>query len=247
MAQTLPGRPGNLTPDQEEKLRKLWQAFLQVTGVIDESEPEALAAKGKTATEQSEGPKKKRFGMFRKKGPEKSAEAPAAEDDKYGQTKQFQETLASESPEAIRATIWAMVKHDNPDALMLRFLRARKWDVDKALVMLISTMHWRHAEIPVDDDIMKNGEGAAARDEKEGEGAVKKLGEDFMTQIRTGKSFLHGTDREGRPICVVRARLHKQGEQSEEGLERYTVYVIETARMVLTPPVDTAVSSTRYP
>jgi hypothetical protein len=35
-------------------------------------------------------------------------------------------------------------------------------------------------------------------------------------------------------------RLHKQGEQSEESLERYTVYIMETARLMLQPPVDTA-------
>ncbi len=43
-------------------------------------------------------------------------------------------------------------------------------------------------------------------------------------------------------MCFVRVRLHRQGEQSEESLERYTVFVIESARMVLSPPVDTAVS-----
>lgn len=42
-------------------------------------------------------------------------------------------------------------------------------------------------------------------------------------------------------MCFVRARLHKQGEQTEESLERYTVFIIESARMLLEPPVDTAV------
>src|SRR5690606_35602302 len=59
------------------------------------------------------------------------------DDDKYGQTKHFYDTLASQTPESIRATIWSMVKHDHPDALLLRFLRARKWDVEKALIMLV--------------------------------------------------------------------------------------------------------------
>jgi hypothetical protein len=60
--------------------------------------------------------------------------------------------------------------------------------------------------------------------------------------MRLGKSFLHGLDKAGRPMCFVRVRLHKQGEQNEESLERYTVFVIESARMILAPPVDTAVS-----
>lgn len=101
-------------------------------------------------------------------------------------------------------------------------------------------MNWRLTEVHVDDDIMKTGEAGAVADEQGADGDAKKLGADFMAQIRMGKSFLHGVDKSGRPICVVRVRLHKQGEQCEESLERYTVYLIETARMVLAPPVDTA-------
>jgi hypothetical protein len=136
-----------------------------------------------------------------------------------------------------------MVKHDHPDALLLRFLRARKWDVDKALVMLVSTMNWRATEMHVDDDIMANGEGGAAEAEKGQDATAKKLGHDFLAQMRMGKSFLHGCDNSGRPICFVRVRLHRQGEHCEEALERNTVFVIETARMLLEPPVDTAVST----
>ncbi|CAH0017510.1 unnamed protein product [Clonostachys rhizophaga] len=248
--QLLEGRPGNLTPEQEEKLRKLWSAVFQLTGVTEGSGAAPLeAAAPEESAPASEPEKKKRFGLFRKGKESKSgssspAPEPAAkdggDDDKYGQTKQFYETLANHSPETIRSTIWAMVKHDHPDALLLRFLRARKWDVDKALVMLVSTMNWRHSEMRVDDDIMKNGEAGNKLNEESGEGEDKKLGADFLAQIRMGKSFLHGIDKNGRPICVVRVRLHRQGEQCEESLEKYTVYIIETARMVLSPPVDTA-------
>jgi hypothetical protein len=135
-----------------------------------------------------------------------------------------------------------MVKHDHPDALVLRFLRARKWDVEKALVMLVSTMHWRHNDMRVDDDIMKNGDALAIEDAKNADSPTKQVSADVMAQLRMGKSFLHGTDKNGRPICVVRVRLHKIGAECEPSLERYTVYIIETARMVLEPPVDTAVS-----
>ncbi|KAF2751853.1 CRAL/TRIO domain-containing protein [Sporormia fimetaria CBS 119925] len=164
----------------------------------------------------------------------------ADEDDKHGQTKDFKTALANSSPADLRRAFWAMVKHDHPDALLLRFLRARKWDVEKALVMMISTMHWRLEEMHVDDDIMRVGELGALEQTKSSDPKIKKLGVDFLAQMRMGKSFLHGTDKEGRPMCVVRVRLHKQGEQCEESLERFTVYTIETARMFLRPPVDTA-------
>lgn len=241
--QIAPGHVGNLTPEQEEKLRQLWQALFQVCGIAAEETSSAGAdatPKGKPEAAEAEG-KKKRFGVFKRKVADKPA-ASEADDDKYGQSKHFQEVLASHSPEIIRETYWAMVKHDHPDALALRFLRARKWDVEKALVMLVSTMSWRHTEMKVDDDIMKNGEEGAVLDAQNGKGDAKKVGEDFLAQLRMGKSFLHGVDKQGRPICVVRVRLHHQGEHCEESLERCTVYLIETARMVLRPPVDTAVS-----
>lgn len=263
-AEIAPGRPGNLTPEQEEKLRRLWQLIFQVCGVgqdqnRDGAENGSGAASDKEQDSDSKKAKKGRMSLFSRKGKkdadaDSSAAVPAnapvllnlgkdGEADKYGQTKQFYDTLASQSPESIRNTIWSMVKHDHPDALVLRFLRARKWDAERALVMLVSTMHWRAHEMKVDSDIMPKGEAAALADEKNSaDPTTQKLGHDFMAQIRKGISYVHGVDKQGRPLCFVNVRLHRQGEQAEEALERYTVYLIETCRMLLQPPVDTAVS-----
>lgn len=261
----LPGRPGNLTADQEAKLKELWKLTLRVFGVSAESlglsgelDEEGLEEEESSSVASPEK-KKKRKGFFRRKArSEKGKEDGAKEvdgihikagdtDDKYGQTKEFQKALADNPPEDLRKAFWSMVKHDHPDGLLLRFLRARKWDVEKALVMLISTMQWRAKEMHVDDDIILKGEGHALAESKSSNAAEKKEGEDFLAQLRLGKSFLHGTDKEGRPMCFVRARLHRQGEQSEPSLERYTVYTIETARLLLSPPVDTAVSNPSDP
>ena len=62
----------------------------------------------------------------------------------------------------------------------------------------------------------------------------------FMKQLRLGKSYLHGVDAHGRPICVVRTRLHHSSDQQPEALERFTVWEMETARLLLTGNVDTA-------
>jgi len=243
-----PGRPGTLTEEQEIKLKELWIATLDVFGVLDKDavvNGEADPTPG-VARVDSKKPKKKRFGLLRTKDKTEEVKpevkkAPE-EEDKYNQNKIFQDTLANLTPETLRATFWSMVKHDHPDALLLRFLRARKWDVEKALVMMISTMRWRSHDFKVDDDIMSHGELGAFEDEKSSDEAKAKLGADFLAPLRLGKSFLHGTDKEGRPMCFVRVRLHKQGEQSDQSLERYTVFFIESCRMVLSPPVDTAVS-----
>ncbi|KAF2971999.1 hypothetical protein GQX73_g1598 [Xylaria multiplex] len=222
----LPGRPGNLTPEEEEKLRKFWEMFLQICGVFDEDgaegdAPTPLGEQQKTTT---------------------ATDLPTKEndpEDKWGESKAYHETLAKHTPEEIRSTIWSMVKHDNPDALLLRFLRARKWDLQRALVMMVSTMNWRASEMRVDTDVMVKGEEHASVEEKSSDEAAKKQGEDFLAQMRLGKSYCYGIDKAGRPICVCRARLHKAGEQSEASLERYTVYLIETTRFLLSPPVDT--------
>ena len=255
----LPGRPGNLTSEQTAKLQELWKVTLKVFGVStpdsssvnttnENSTADSLDENSLTTPEKQ---KKKRKSLFgRKKAEAKdvgdtNGHAPEAED-KHGQTKEFHKALASQSPEDLRTAFWSMVKHDHPDGLLLRFLRARKWDVERALVMMISTMHWRSQEMHVDDDVMWNGEAYELKNTTSSDPALKKEGDDFVTQMRMGKSFLHGCDIEGRPMCLVRVRLHKQGEQSEASLERFTVHIIETARLLLSPPVDTAVGLPKH-
>ncbi|EFY96916.1 CRAL/TRIO domain protein [Metarhizium robertsii] len=250
MASPIPdGHVGNLTAEQEAKLRELWQTVFKLYDILQEHSKKKAAA---PAAPSIESPKKSRFGLFG--GWKAAAEAPAApaipeealkliacdEEDKFGLVKQFQQVVATQTPESLRAMVLGSVKHEHPDALALRFLRARKWDVNRALVMMFSAMNWRHNEAKVDADIMANGEEVLVNDEEKGEVKSKALARDFMKQIRTGKSFIHGTDRQNRPISYVRVRLHRASDQSVESLERYTTYLIETARLALNPPVETA-------
>ena len=258
-AQLAPGTVGNLTPEQEVKLQEFWVLALKVFGLtFEELEAPVSAAPSEAPTPAPVQDKKKskgRWGIWSRGDDDETKSAPSSGagtsiasisladgDDKYGQSKEFKQALEDMKPEEIRTAFWNMVKGDNPDSLLLRFLRARKWDIKKALVMLISTMRWRLLEMHVDDDIMFNGEALALKMSQGSDPIEKKKGEDFLTQIRLGKSFLHGVDRSGRPICVVRVRLHRAGDQENEGLERFTVYTIETARLLLAPPIETAVS-----
>ncbi|KAH9845198.1 CRAL-TRIO domain-containing protein [Teratosphaeria destructans] len=245
-ANALPGRPGNLTPEQTAKLKEMWERMSEITGVSTPS----INGSSTPSTEAARPPspdgkkKKSRLSIFRKKdkadaGSETSSMS-GVDNDKHGQTKEYEAALEKMTPQELRDALWSMVKHDDPDALYLRFLRARKWDVQAAIVMMISTMHWRAQEMHVDDDIMPRGEEYMLKEEREESGARQKEGADFLAQLRMGKSFLHGTDKDGRPCCYVRVRLHHGGEQSEPSLERFTVYTIETARLMLRAPIDTA-------
>lgn len=254
------GHVGNLTEEQEAKLREMWTLLLRIFGVKFESE-EAAATEAPAEENAPLEKKKSRLGFlgsFRsgngdngKKG-DGSVNAATSDlsnlqiadgDDKFGQTKEFQQALADQSPEELRESFWSLVKQDNPDALVLRFLRARKWDVGKAVVMLISTLRWRTKDMHVDDDIMLGGEAKALEQSQSSDPATRKAGEDFMAQLRMGKSFIHGYDKFGRPISIIRVRLHKIGAQSEKSMERFTVHMIETTRCMLPQPVETAVCS----
>ncbi|KAL5334749.1 hypothetical protein BJX70DRAFT_349476 [Aspergillus crustosus] len=247
-----PGTVGNLTAEQELKLQEFWVLLFKVCGVqlegIEETEE-----RPPSPVQEKKQPPKRRFGFWG--GGSQEKEEPATPngvasgvasltitdgDDKFGTSKEFQKALAEIKPEDLRTAFWNMVKQDNPDSLLLRFLRARKWDVKKALMMLISTIRWRLQDAKVDEDIMIHGEHLALEQIENGNAIEKKKAEEFMKQFRMGKSFLHGVDKSGRPICYVRVRLHRAGDQSSETLERFTVFTIESARMMLAPPVETA-------
>ncbi|KAJ5218132.1 uncharacterized protein N7498_000231 [Penicillium cinerascens] len=154
--------------------------------------------------------------------------------------KSMEKVLSQMTPEEMCFSIVKMIKQEHPDSLLLRFLRARKWDVGKGFAMMMSNILWRK-EAHVDDDILPKGELYAleqSRDEKLS-AKEQKEGKDFIAQLKMGKSFLHGFDKQGRPVNYVRVKIHKPGAQSEETLERYIVNVIEATRLIVVPPVET--------
>lgn len=251
-AMTIPtGHIGNLTAEEELKLKELWTVLFKLFGVSDaqdDKQPLSPTSSGETPASDSKKSKRSKLGLFGKKDGSSTPKAdeiasqPADADDKYGQTKEFNDALATHTPEDLRFAFWSMVKQDHPDALLLRFLRARKWDVNRALIMLISALHWRANTIQLEDKIMKYGDAGALEGTKSNDPTVRKESEDFMNLLRLGESFMHGKDKSGRPVCYIRVRLHKAGAYCEAALEKYTVYLIETSRLLLETPAETAVS-----
>ncbi|KAG5518669.1 hypothetical protein PMAC_002638 [Pneumocystis sp. 'macacae'] len=149
------------------------------------------------------------------------------DNERYGWTKAFGEMLRKEGKELLTA-FWEMIKMDNPDHLMQRFLRARRWNQEKALVMLIETLQWRR-EFNV-EGILQHGDG----DKEEPDAKM------FLKQMKLGKSFVRGVDRENRPICYIRTHLHRATDQPDMTLQRYIVWLMENARFMVSFPVETA-------
>jgi hypothetical protein len=83
--------------------------------------------------------------------------------------------------EEMRQEFWNIIMHDHPDSLLLRFLRARKWEVVKALNAAVNTLQWRIREDVA--GIIREGEF--------------KLN---TRPLQFGQSYLHATDRKNRPV-----------------------------------------------
>ncbi|GAM21152.1 hypothetical protein SAMD00019534_043270, partial [Acytostelium subglobosum LB1] len=105
------------------------------------------------------------------------------------------------------------------DSMILRFLRARKWKLEDSYNMLQEALSFR----------------ASFQDK----------GVDFITEssveneLKCGKSFFHGSDKEGRPICIVRTRKHDSSQRDLDEAQRYIVYVMETGKELLPEGIET--------
>ncbi|KAI4595245.1 hypothetical protein KJ359_005218 [Pestalotiopsis sp. 9143b] len=135
------------------------------------------------------------------------------------------------SPDEFRRELWLFIMSEHPDALVLRFLRARKWDVEAALVMLLSAVRWRR-ERQLDRTVILTGESVSLKD------APSKDETGFITQYRSGKSYVRGTDKEHRPIYIIKVGLHDPSMQSSEAIESYILHNVESIRLLVKPPND---------
>lgn len=134
-------------------------------------------------------------------------------------------------PEDFRQRLWRASPPDHPDVTILRFLRARKWDVEKAMDMLISSLNWRE-ERHINELVIGKGDSAALGADP----ATAKEEADFIAQYRSGKSYVRSTDREGRPVYIVRVKLHLPSQQSPESMETYVLHNIETISSMMRSP-----------
>ncbi|KAL2316305.1 CRAL-TRIO domain-containing protein C3H8.02 [Schizosaccharomyces pombe] len=230
------GRPWNLTELEEEKLKTMWSYLFKLFGITLLERTESWYTVKTHLSDDSSSSSSHHLSSV---SYAKSRTRLELTSSSHGSdTRSFNdktknvhlervEKIASEwDPEGLRVCFWDAVNCDDPDGLLLRFLRARKWNVEAALEMFMKTVHWRSREMNV-GEIICNADHLDKDD-------------DFVRQLRIGKCFIFGEDKHNRPVCYIRARLHKVGDVSPESVERLTVWVMETARLILKPPIETA-------
>ncbi|KAJ2402965.1 hypothetical protein GGI23_000330 [Coemansia sp. RSA 2559] len=131
----------------------------------------------------------------------------------------FAKTDSSRAQRTIRDAFWGAVLCDHPDVILLRFLRARKWDVDAALEMLLTCLRWR-----LDEEI----------------DWVVWAGESELNYklVQRGIGAIHKTDRLGQPVLYIPVRLNDPQAQPADHMLDFTVYMMEVSRLFLYTPVD---------
>jgi hypothetical protein len=103
-------------------------------------------------------------------------------------------------------------------ATLLRFLRAREFDVDISFKMLTDCLEWR---------TKFQGIGIRNIDPE----TIKK-------ELTSGKAFFHGTDKDGRPLVYIVVRNHDSHDSDDE-IQRHLVYLLEKGAELMKPPTET--------
>jgi CRAL/TRIO, N-terminal domain len=190
------GYISTLTPEQVQKLKQLWGKLFEI---YDQQVEESPLSTPTGRSRQGSTDSKSSFGSFfgkKKKVERESVFLTSTYNDASGTyPAPLEEAIKNVSGKHLKAACWSAIGVDNPDALLLRFLRARKWDVDNAFTMLSAALRWRIEERV--DEIIHLGE-AGLREELERlePGQSKK----WLDQFNSGKSFLGGPDKGGRPV-----------------------------------------------
>lgn len=225
----LEGYRGNLTKDQQKSLReiykRLFELYDQNKGRSDELEKlggPAAASKNKPKKEDSKG--KDDAGKDIPKDDKAKEEAKKQEE-----LRDLRDMMDTFGGPYLRRGLWEFVKHDHPDSGILRFLRARKWDLDRALAMLAAALKFRF-EMDV-EGIIRKGEAGMADEPG------------FLNQFRRGISYIKGnSDYPGEfPIYFIHVARHFTNAQKHETLQKFVLLAMENARQLTTPPYEKAI------
>jgi hypothetical protein len=240
------GYVGNLTAEEEQKLREFWRILMQSWN-INTPIPEKASEAAKL-NDSSKG--HRRLFSFGRAPTQPSDEETSAIPSNLLTTlkslgagpveiKTIHSLLLKLPGNKLRSALLALLKQDHPDALLLRFLRAEKWNLPKAWIKLVKALNWRVNEYKVDEEVLFKGEAhAVEKSQMDEDSSEKKDGEGFVIQLKTGKGHYHGCDRWNRPICIVRVELHDPSAQTQKALNDYIVHCIETVRLLQVSPVE---------
>lgn len=236
------GRVQTLTDDQEHVLKQVWMYILHYCGyTIQPPGPLISRSNSIKSNHSNEKKEKKKSGLFGKLKRNKNKEERQQEtltrtlsnqsaidpNVKHSTDVQVHSALRVLDASKTEQSFWEALRQDNPDNFILRFVRARKWDIDNSLLMLANSIEWRVKESKV-DQIVRAGEISCLEKNQNG----------VLAQFRSGKCIIHGKDKKGRPLVIVRPKFHHTSDQTFDEVEIFTLLLIEYSRLMLNEPTD---------
>ena len=120
-----------------------------------------------------------------------------------------------------RDAYYKIMQLEHPDQYLMRFIRARKYHLRKALDMLI-----RAIKFQIIFQVEK----------------IRMLGDTRLPiHELTGKTFVYNTDEGGRPILYVNTALHDKNGATPSEFEEVSIYVVESMRCFVKYPISNIV------
>ncbi|KAI5905688.1 Phosphatidylinositol transfer protein CSR1 [Candida parapsilosis] len=135
----------------------------------------------------------------------------------------FCQVMAQYNPKELHQALTKVLRNDLADNLILKFIRARKWDTDKAIGMMLKSLNWRFHEFPSDDWLM----------ESDGPSYLNGTNKGFIKNFTTEKSWIKGRDKNNNPIFMFQAKKHLTSDSPLPQNQRYAVVTIEWVRLFL--------------
>ena len=112
-----------------------------------------------------------------------------------------------------------LIGQDDPDRVLLRWLRARKWLVSAAVQHMMDTLRWR-CEWGL-RKLVANGENDLN-----------------LEECASGKYYMMGKDRMNRPITYIHAGKHIKGRYPFEDTEKFIILYTETSRYMMETSIE---------
>jgi hypothetical protein len=184
-----PAHAGTLDNEQVDMLKNIWLRLLELF-----QQPGAEIQFPVYSNEQTV----KKGGFFGIGGRKEEAQRDyflGATSDPRWTTLPLQEALPLIPGSLLREAFWGMVATDNADSTILRYLRARKWDLDASYNMLTNTLRWR-LEMRTNEIVSLGETGLIEELDRAKEG----LGFSFREQLKLKMVTLGGPDKKGRGV-----------------------------------------------
>lgn len=126
------------------------------------------------------------------------------------------------SPKEIQHALLKVMRNDLLDNFVLRFLRARKWNVNNCIQMLYNSANWRQ-NFPADRWLM----------EADGPSYLKQLNKGLIKNFTAEKAWIYGRDRDNNVLFWFQAQKHFGTDASAYETQRYALLCVEWVRLFL--------------